>query len=79
MRIFLTGGSGFLGQHVIRGLRDQGHTVVALARSAASAQKVTDAGAEPVRGDLSELGDHAQPTVSLVWLDRLRDVDGCRA
>ncbi|MFE0923385.1 NAD-dependent epimerase/dehydratase family protein [Streptomyces nigra] len=32
MRVFLTGGSGFVGQHLIRRLRSEGHEVVALAR-----------------------------------------------
>ncbi|MCV7286880.1 NAD-dependent epimerase/dehydratase family protein [Mycolicibacterium wolinskyi] len=71
MRIFLTGGSGFVGQHVIRQLRAEGHTVLALARSTASARTVTDAGAEPVRGDLAELSGRSPA----VWLDRLRDVE----
>ncbi|WP_369153596.1 NAD-dependent epimerase/dehydratase family protein [Streptomyces sp. R17] len=30
MRVFLTGGSGFVGQHLIRRLRSEGHEVVAL-------------------------------------------------
>lgn len=71
MRIFLTGGSGFVGQHLIRQLRAEGHTVLALARSNSSARTVTDAGAEPVRGDLAELPGR-NPAV---WLDRLRDVE----
>ncbi|MFF9490138.1 NAD-dependent epimerase/dehydratase family protein [Streptomyces sp. NPDC014676] len=74
MRVFLTGGSGFVGQHLIRRLRSEGHGVVALARSAASARKVADAGAEPVRGDLIELtrGDSAAPPA---WLEHLLSVD----
>ncbi|MGW6792639.1 NAD-dependent epimerase/dehydratase family protein [Streptomyces chartreusis] len=64
MRIFLTGGSGFVGQHLTRRLRSEGHDVVALAHSAASAQKVATVGAEPVRGDLLDLtgrGDASTP------------------
>ncbi|AQZ68535.1 NAD(P)H steroid dehydrogenase-like protein in alkane synthesis cluster [[Actinomadura] parvosata subsp. kistnae] len=71
MRVFLTGGSGFVGQHLIRRLQAEGHTVLALARSAASARKVTDAGAQPLRGDLAELAGPGTP----IWLDRLHDVD----
>jgi uncharacterized protein YbjT (DUF2867 family) len=61
MRVLLTGGSGFVGQHLIRQLCSEGHTVVALARSTSSAQKVADAGAEPVRGDMATIarGIHA--------------------
>ncbi|CDO07411.1 NAD(P)-dependent oxidoreductase [Mycolicibacterium cosmeticum] len=74
MRIFLTGGSGFVGRHLIGRLRADGHTVLALARSAASAATVTDAGAEAVPGDLTELSD-AGRTPHPAWLDRLRTVD----
>jgi nucleoside-diphosphate-sugar epimerase len=49
---FLTGGSGFLGQHLIRQLRAAGHAVRALARSPASRARVEAAGAKPVDGDL---------------------------
>ncbi|TJZ97945.1 NAD-dependent epimerase/dehydratase family protein [Actinacidiphila oryziradicis] len=75
MRVFLTGGSGFVGQRLIRQLRSEGHTVLALARSTSSARKVTDAGAQPVRGDLVELtkgGKEAEPPA---WLELLHDVD----
>ncbi|MDQ0791413.1 NAD(P)-dependent oxidoreductase [Streptomyces sp. B3I8] len=73
MHVFLTGGSGFVGRHLIRRLRAEGHTVAALARSGAGAKKVTDAGARPVPGDLAEL---VRPDGSLpAWLDTLHHVD----
>ncbi|MBE1878248.1 NAD-dependent epimerase/dehydratase family protein [Myceligenerans pegani] len=75
MRIFLTGGSGFVGRHLIRRLRAEGHTVLALARSDASARTVTDAGAEPVRGDLAELSGAGGPARRPAWLDGLERVD----
>lgn len=77
MRIFLTGGSGFVGRHLIGRLRADGHTVLALARSAASAATVTAAGAEAVRGDLIELTkvSDTSPTQLPGWLDQLRTVD----
>lgn len=57
LNVFLTGGSGFVGGHLIEGLvRDDGaHTVRALARSDASADVVRGFGAEPVRADLTAL------------------------
>ena len=55
MKVFLTGGSGYIGQATIAELVRQGHTVEALARTDASAQAVQDAGATAVRGALSDL------------------------
>ena len=49
-QVFVTGGSGFIGQVLIRRLVDEGHDVRALVRSAASADTVAALGAEPVRG-----------------------------
>ncbi|HTK64075.1 MAG TPA: NAD-dependent epimerase/dehydratase family protein [Pseudonocardia sp.] len=56
MRVFVTGGSGYIGQAVIAELRGQGHTVEALARSDASARTVCSLGATPVPGGLTDLG-----------------------
>ncbi len=53
MRVFLTGGTGFIGGTVARQLRDAGHEVVALVRDPARAGALREAGAELVRGDLS--------------------------
>lgn len=53
-QVFVTGGSGFIGRVLVRRLLDDNHTVRALVRSDASAQKVTELGAEPVRGELTD-------------------------
>ncbi len=53
---FVTGGSGFVGGALIERLRAEGWAVRALARSEAAARKVSDRGAEPVGGDLSDQG-----------------------
>ena len=50
--IFVTGGSGYLGRNLIRRLVRDGHAVVALARSAASAARVEALGATAVEGDM---------------------------
>ncbi|MFZ5439937.1 MAG: NAD-dependent epimerase/dehydratase family protein [Myxococcota bacterium] len=54
MRIFVTGGSGFVGGHVLERLSKQ-HDVRALARSDAAAKVVEGFGARAVRGDLGSL------------------------
>jgi nucleoside-diphosphate-sugar epimerase len=51
---FVTGGSGFIGQALIRRLVADGHAVRALVRSEASAGKVAALGAQPVQGELTE-------------------------
>lgn len=72
MRIFVTGGSGFVGQHLIRRLVGAGHEVTALARTDRAAELVGRAGAQPVLGDLSDLVDSDPPPQ---WTSALRGVD----
>lgn len=55
MHVFITGGTGTIGTAVVTELVSTGHTVTALARSDRSAAALTAAGAEPVRGSLSDL------------------------
>lgn len=66
-RAFVTGGSGFIGQVLVRRLLGAGHSVGVLVRSEASAAKIRVLGAEPVRGELTD---------PLTWRDELagRDV-----
>lgn len=54
MRILVTGGSGFLGTRLVAQLLANGHHVLALARSAASQNKLAAMGASPVPGDLED-------------------------
>jgi nucleoside-diphosphate-sugar epimerase len=56
MRVFVTGGTGLIGSAVVAELLGSGHTVVALARSDASALAVQAAGAEALRAGLSDIG-----------------------
>lgn len=53
-KVHITGGSGFLGRHVIPLLIARGHTVSALARSESAAESLSGLGATPVVGDLDD-------------------------
>lgn len=54
MRVFLTGGTGFIGSEVARRLRARGDEVRALVRNPVRAKPLVDAGCELVRGDLAD-------------------------
>lgn len=52
MRLHVTGGSGFLGSHVVPLLLAAGHEVSALSRSPRSDRRLAELGAVVIRGDL---------------------------
>jgi nucleoside-diphosphate-sugar epimerase len=54
MRVFLTGGTGFIGGEVARLLRERGDEVRALVRDPARADRLADIGCDLTQGDLSD-------------------------
>jgi nucleoside-diphosphate-sugar epimerase len=62
VRVFVTGGSGYIGREVIRALGARGDSVLALARTDAAGDAVEELGAIAVRGSLTD--DEALTTVA---------------
>lgn len=55
MKVFLTGGTGFIGGEVARQLRRRGDEVVCLVRSPGKAKALAEAGCELAAGDLADV------------------------
>jgi nucleoside-diphosphate-sugar epimerase len=54
MKVFVTGGTGFIGGEVVRQLRERNDEVVCLVRSPEKAERVTALGCQLASGDLSD-------------------------
>jgi nucleoside-diphosphate-sugar epimerase len=54
VKIFVTGGTGFIGAHVVRKLRERGDEVVALVRDPQKGAALADAGCELIAGTLAD-------------------------
>ncbi len=52
MKVFVTGGTGFIGGEVVRQLRERGEDVVCLVRNPEKGRKLSDLGCELINGDL---------------------------
>src|SRR5688500_11050171 len=64
MRIFLTGGTGYIGAAVLDAFVRAGHRVDALVRNSDKAEQVQSRGASPVLGDASDPKTYADAAAS---------------
>lgn len=55
MRVFIIGGTGYIGTSAIKALKEQGHQVTALIRNEEQRSHIQSLGAEPLLGDLADL------------------------
>ncbi|MFP3466976.1 SDR family oxidoreductase [Leifsonia sp. SIMBA_070] len=82
MRVFITGGSGWIGSAVVPELISAGHEVVGLARSERSAAALREAGAEAVAGDIDSLDvlrENAAASDAVIHLAFKHDFDNFAA
>ena len=81
MKVFITGGTGNIGSAVVAELLNHGHTVLALARSDRSAHAAQSAGAEALRGSLTDLdvlragADQADGVIHLAFSNDFSSAD----
>lgn len=73
MRVLVTGGTGFLGQHLVQRLLADGAWVCVLTRSSAKAERLAALGAEPVVGEIT---DHRALRVALRGAERVYHLAG---
>ncbi|MER3424621.1 MAG: hypothetical protein C4293_16785, partial [Nitrospiraceae bacterium] len=55
MKVFLTGGTGYIGRAVAAALKRAGHEVTSLARSEEAARKLAAQGIRAYKGDLLDV------------------------
>ena len=74
MRCFVTGGTGLVGQSVVKALRQAGHETVVLTTSPGKVELLRALGAEPVVGDMREAArwkDHASSADAIIHMGQL--------
>jgi nucleoside-diphosphate-sugar epimerase len=79
MRIFLTGGTGYIGSAVMEAFVRAGHHVDALVRNSERAAQVQSRGARPVLGDLTKPSSYADAAAAADGVVHTAKVSSARA
>jgi len=74
MKIFVTGGTGFIGRRVVKRLRCSGHDLRCLARKTSDLGPLRDAGAEVVIGDVTDAASVARAAEGCGWVVNLANL-----
>lgn len=74
MRIFITGGTGFIGGYLVQQLAATEHELVCLARASSDVEPLERAGATVVRGDLTEPNSYAEGIAGCEWVVSLANL-----
>ena len=68
MKIFIAGGTGFIGGNLIRALKEKGHNIRCLVRTQERASVCRKAGFDAVVGDITDRESLKESLTELRWL-----------
>ena len=74
LKVFVTGGTGFIGHHLVRRLSEEGHQIRCLVRKSSNYQPLVDLGAQPVFGSVTDRSTVCSGMEGCDWLFHLANL-----
>lgn len=74
MKVFITGGTGFIGRHLMRRMAQTGHTIYCLARKTSDTKELRALGAHIIMGDVNDKASLNQGMRGCDWVFNLANV-----
>ena len=71
MKVFITGGTGFIGNHLVKRLLETDHELVCLAREKSKTQFLEDSGVKIIIGDVTDKNSFQNSLEGCDWLIHL--------